>query len=85
MFLGGGVSMRVFVGMIVFDDCGVLFNYYIMVMWMDFVYDVQNVVWMRVLSMVMKFYVIGCVYVNFIGDEGEEWVIVFFGGCYECL
>jgi FAD/FMN-containing dehydrogenase len=48
-------------------------------MWTDPARDAENVAWTRALSTAMKPYATGRIYVNFIGDEGEDRVIASFG------
>ena len=56
------------------------FNIHILSLWTDPADDEANIAWTRELAAAMKPFTTGRVYVNFIGDEGEERVVAAFGG-----
>ena len=55
------------------------FNIHITSLWEDPADDEANIAWTRELSAAIKPFTTGRVYVNFIGDEGEERVVASFG------
>ena len=55
------------------------FNLHITSLWPDAADDRANIAWTRELSAAMKPFTTGRVYVNFIGDEGQERVVASFG------
>ena len=55
------------------------FNIHITSLWPDPADDDANIAWTRELSAAMKPFTTGRVYVNFIGDEGEDRVVASFG------
>ena len=55
------------------------FNVHITSQWEDPADDEANIAWTRELSAALKPFTTGRVYVNFIGDEGEERVVASFG------
>ena len=55
------------------------FNFHVTSLWSDPADDEANIAWTRELSAAMKPFTTGRVYINFIGDEGEERVVAAFG------
>jgi FAD/FMN-containing dehydrogenase len=78
-FPGGGVTTRVPDGTMAIGQRGAPFNIHITSLWQDPADDDANIAWTRELSAALKPFTTGRVYVNFIGDEGEERVIASFG------
>jgi FAD/FMN-containing dehydrogenase len=78
-FPGGGATTRVPDGTMATGQRGAPFNIHITSLWQDPADDDANVAWTRELSAALKPFTTGRVYVNFIGDEGEERVIASFG------
>jgi hypothetical protein len=78
-FPGGGASARVPDGTMAIGQRGAPFNIHITSLWADPADDDANIAWTRELSAAMKPFTTGRVYVNFIGDEGEERVVAAFG------
>jgi FAD/FMN-containing dehydrogenase len=78
---GGGATARVPAGtMACGHDRQAPFNIHITSLWADPADDEANIAWTRELAAAMKPFTTGRVYVNFIGDEGEERVVAAFGG-----
>ena len=78
---GGGAVARVPDGtMACGHDRRAPFNLHITSLWANPGDDEANVAWTRELSAAMKPFTTGRVYVNFIGDEGEQRVVAAFGG-----
>jgi FAD/FMN-containing dehydrogenase len=76
---GGGAAARVPDGTTAVSDRGAPFNVHITSLWPDPVDDDANIAWTRELSAALKPFTTGRVYVNFIGDEGQERVVASFG------
>jgi FAD/FMN-containing dehydrogenase len=80
-FPGGGAMARVPAGaMACGHDRQAPFNIHILSLWSEAADDEANIAWTRELAAAMKPFTTGRVYVNFIGDEGEERVVAAFGG-----
>jgi FAD/FMN-containing dehydrogenase len=80
---GGGTSARVPDGTMAIGQRQAPFNIHITSLWPDPVDDDANIRWTHELSGAMKPFTTGRVYVNFIGDEGEDRVVAAFGSkCY---
>ena len=77
---GGGAAARVPSGATVLDQRAAPFNFHITSLWDDPADDEANIAWTRELSAAMQPFATGRVYVNFIGDEGEERVVAAYGG-----
>ena len=77
---GGGAAARVPRGATVLGQRAAAFNFHITSLWSDPADDEANIAWTRELSAAMKPFTTGRVYVNFIGDEGEERVVAAYGG-----
>jgi FAD/FMN-containing dehydrogenase len=78
---GGGATARVPAGaMACGHDRQAPFNFHITSLWTDPADDEANIAWTRELAAAIKPFTTGRVYVNFIGDEGEERVVAAFGG-----
>ena len=75
----GGASARVPAGSMAMEPQDAPFNIHITSMWEDPADDGANIAWTRELSAALKPFTTGRVYVNFIGDEGQERVIASFG------
>jgi FAD/FMN-containing dehydrogenase/pimeloyl-ACP methyl ester carboxylesterase len=76
---GGGAAARVPDGTMAISERGAPFNLHITSLWEDATHDEENIAWTRALGTAMKPFATGRVYVNFIGDEGEERVVASFG------
>ena len=76
---GGGAAARVPDGTMAISERGAPFNLHITSLWEDAADDEANIAWTRALGAAMKPFSTGRVYVNFIGDEGEERVVASFG------
>ena len=76
---GGGAAARVPDGTMAVAERRAPFNVHITSLWADPADDEANVAWTRALSDALKPFTTGRVYVNFIGDEGEERVVASFG------
>jgi FAD/FMN-containing dehydrogenase len=76
---GGGAPARVPADATPLGERDAPFNVHITTMWRDAAADAENVAWTRALGAALKPFATGRVYVNFIGDEGEERVIASFG------
>jgi len=76
---GGGAASRVPDGTMAVSERGAPFNLHITSVWEDAADDEDNIAWTRALGTAVKPFATGRVYVNFIGDEGEERVIASFG------
>ena len=76
---GGGAPARVADGTMAVAERGAPFNVHVTSLWADPADDAANVAWTRELSAALKPFTTGRVYVNFIGDEGEERVVASFG------
>jgi FAD/FMN-containing dehydrogenase/pimeloyl-ACP methyl ester carboxylesterase len=79
MLPGGGASARVPDGTMAIGQRRAPFNIHITSLWTDRADDDANIAWTRELSAAMKPFTTGRVYVNFIGDEGEDRVVAAFG------
>ena len=79
IFPGGGASARVPDGAMVIGQRQAPFNIHITSLWTDPADDDANIAWTRELGAAMKPFTTGRVYVNFIGDEGQDRVIAAFG------
>ena len=78
-FPGGGALARVPDGTMAIGQRGAPFNIHITSLWADPADDEANIAWTRAFSAAMKPFTTGRVYVNFIGDEGQDRVIASFG------
>ena len=76
---GGGAGARVPDGTMAIGQREAPFNIHITSIWEDPADDEANIAWTRELSAAIKPFTTGRVYVNFIGDEGEERVVASFG------
>jgi FAD/FMN-containing dehydrogenase len=76
---GGGASARVPDGTMAIGDRRAPFNLHITSLWDDPAADAANIAWTRELGAAIKPFTTGRVYVNFIGDEGQERVVASFG------
>jgi FAD/FMN-containing dehydrogenase/pimeloyl-ACP methyl ester carboxylesterase len=76
---GGGACARVPDGAMAIGRREAPFNLHITSLWADRTDDEANIGWTRELSAAMKPFTTGRVYVNFIGDEGQERVVASFG------
>ena len=76
---GGGAGARVPDGTTAIGQREAPFNIHITSLWEDPADDEANIAWTRELSAAIKPFTTGRVYVNFIGDEGEERVVASFG------
>jgi FAD/FMN-containing dehydrogenase/pimeloyl-ACP methyl ester carboxylesterase len=76
---GGGASARVPDGTMAIGERQAPFNLHITSLWPDPADDDANIAWTRELSAAMKPFTTGRVYVNFIGDEGQDRVVASFG------
>ena len=76
---GGGACARVPDGTMAIDQRQAPFNLHITSLWEDPGADNANIAWTRELSTGMKPFTTGRVYVNFIGDEGEDRIVAAFG------
>ena len=76
---GGGAAARVPDGTMAISERQAPFNLHITSLWTDAADDEANIAWTRELSAAMQPFTTGRVYVNFIGDEGEQRVIASFG------
>ena len=76
---GGGASARVPDGTMAIGQRQAPFNIHITSLWPSPAGDEANIAWTRELSAAMKPFTTGRVYVNFIGDEGEDRVVASFG------
>jgi hypothetical protein len=79
MFPGGGAGARVPDGTMAISERLAPFNIHITSLWEDAADDGANIAWTRELGAALKPFTTGRVYVNFIGDEGQERVIASFG------
>jgi len=79
VFPGGGASARVPDGTMAIGQRQAPFNIHITSLWPDAGQDDTNIAWTREFSAAMKPFTTGRVYVNFIGDEGEDRVVAAFG------
>ncbi len=82
---GGGASGRVPDGTMAIGERGAPFNIHIVSLWADPADDDENIAWTRELSAALRPFTTGRVYVNFIGDEGEDRVRAAFGESYARL
>jgi FAD/FMN-containing dehydrogenase/pimeloyl-ACP methyl ester carboxylesterase len=76
---GGGAGARVPDGTMAIGQREAPFNIHVTSIWEDPADDEANIAWTRELSAAIKPFTTGRVYVNFIGDEGEERVVASFG------
>ena len=74
-----GAGSRIPEGAMAMDPLVAPFNVHITSQWEDPADDEANISWTRELSVALKPFTTGRVYVNFIGDEGEERVVASFG------
>jgi FAD/FMN-containing dehydrogenase/pimeloyl-ACP methyl ester carboxylesterase len=79
LFPGGGACGRVPDGTMAIAQREAPFNIHITSLWEDPADDEANIAWTREFSAAIKPFTTGRVYVNFIGDEGEERVVASFG------
>jgi FAD/FMN-containing dehydrogenase len=77
---GGGAACRFAPGATVLDQRSAAFNFHVTTLWADPADDEANIAWTRELSAAMQPFATGRVYVNFIGEEGEERVEAAYGG-----
>ena len=85
VFPGGGAVARVPDGTMALGQRGAPLNLHITSLWTEPADDAANIAWTRELSAAMKPFTTGRVYVNFIGDEGEDRVVASFGPEYPRL
>jgi len=76
---GGGASARVPDGTMAIGQRRAPFNIHITSLWQDPADDDANIAWTRAFSAAIKPFTTGRVYVNFIGDEGQDRVVASFG------
>ncbi len=76
---GGGAGAQVPDGTMAIGQRQAPFNIHITSLWPDPAGDDANIAWTRELSAAMRPFTTGRVYVNFIGDEGEDRVVAAFG------
>jgi FAD/FMN-containing dehydrogenase len=76
---GGGESARVPDGTMAIGQRQAPFNIHITSLWPDPAGDDANIAWTRELSAAISPFTTGRVYVNFIGDEGEDRIVAAFG------
>jgi FAD/FMN-containing dehydrogenase len=76
---GGGAVGRVPDDRMAIGQRQAPFNIHIMSMWTDIADDEANIVWTQEFGAAMKSFATGRVYLNFIGDEGEDRVKAAFG------
>jgi FAD/FMN-containing dehydrogenase len=76
---GGGALARIPEDRMAFGQRQAPFNIHILSMWADRADDAANIAWTRRFSAAMKPFTTGRVYLNFIGDEGEDRVRAAFG------
>ena len=76
---GGGAVARVPDGATALTEREAPHNIHLLSLWEDAADDEANIGWTRDLSAALKPFATGRVYVNFIGDEGEERVVASFG------
>jgi FAD/FMN-containing dehydrogenase len=74
-----GAGSRIPGGAMAIDPLVAPFNVHITSQWEDPADDAANIAWTRELSAALRPFTTGRVYVNFIGDEGEERVVASFG------
>jgi FAD/FMN-containing dehydrogenase/pimeloyl-ACP methyl ester carboxylesterase len=74
-----GAGFRIPEGAMAMDPLVAPFNVHITSQWEDPADDEANIAWTRELSAALRPFTTGRVYVNFIGDEGEERVVASFG------
>jgi FAD/FMN-containing dehydrogenase/pimeloyl-ACP methyl ester carboxylesterase len=74
-----GAGSRIPEGAMAMDPLVAPFNVHITSQWEDPADDEANIAWTRELSAALRPFTTGRVYVNFIGDEGEERVVASFG------
>jgi FAD/FMN-containing dehydrogenase len=78
-FPGGGAIARVPDGTMAIGRREAPFNVHITSLWTDPADDDANIAWTRELSAALKPFTTGRVYVNFLGDEGQDRVVASFG------
>jgi FAD/FMN-containing dehydrogenase len=76
---GGGAGQRGPEGTMAVGDHRAPFNIHFLSLWDDPADDEANIAWTRELSAAIKPFATGRVYVNFIGDEGQDRVVASFG------
>jgi FAD/FMN-containing dehydrogenase len=76
---GGGAVARVPDDRMAIGQRQAPFNIHILSMWTDSADDEANIVWTKEFGAAMKPFATGRVYLNFIGDEGEDRVKAAFG------
>ena len=76
---GGGAVSRVPDGATALTEREAPHNIHVLSLWEDAADDEANIAWTREMSAALKPFATGRVYVNFIGDEGEERVVASFG------
>ena len=79
IFPGGGALTRVPDGTMAIGQRQAPLNIHITSLWPDPADDDANIAWTRELGASLKPFTTGRVYVNFIGDEGQDRVIASFG------
>jgi hypothetical protein len=79
VFPGGGALARVPDGTMAIGQRQAPYNIHITSLWPDPADDDANIAWTRELGAAMKPFTTGRVYVNFIGDEGQDRVVASFG------
>lgn len=79
MFPGGGAGARVPDGTMAIGQRQAPFNIHITALWSDPADDESNIAWTREYAAALKPFTTGRVYVNFIGDEGQDRVVASFG------
>ena len=76
---GGGAVGRVPEDATAFGNRAALYNVHYLSMWADASEDGRNVAWTRAILAAMKPWSTGGVYLNFIGDEGDDGIKAAFG------
>jgi FAD/FMN-containing dehydrogenase/pimeloyl-ACP methyl ester carboxylesterase len=76
---GGGASASVPDGTMAISHRDAPFNIHITSLWPDSAGDAANIAWTRELSAAMKPYTTGRVYLNFLGEEGQDRILASFG------
>jgi len=80
-----GAASRVAVGGTAFPHRAEPYNVHILACWTEPPDDHENIAWADAFWRVLRPYSCGAVYVNFLGDEGEERVRAAYGGNYDRL
>ncbi len=76
---GGGAGARVPDGTMAIGQRDAPLNIHVTSLWEDAQDDAANIAWTRELSAAIRPFTTGRVYVNFIGDEGQDRVVAAFG------